>query len=427
MSRKRLMPAVFLRTGEAAAWFDDFTVLSRDASDLASSYDRNGADALIVIDLSDDDREHDLNTGMLKKICRRVHVPVYAGGHVRRQEDIKKILYAGARKAVIDMSSKEGAKLISEAALRFGKEKIAASVDDFDSLYKNAAAVNESASEIIFTGQPRVQSLTDITDKPTVIITDTEDENVIMNILKQEKITGLSGKYIEDPGFSFSDFKERCESLGLDVGGFSCAIDFDELCANRDGLVPVISQHFRTGEVLMLAYMNKEAFDATVKTGKMTYFSRSRNTLWVKGETSGHFQYVRSLTADCDLDTLLAKVDQVGPACHTGSRSCFFNNVMGDDLDETNPLRVFESVYATILDRKEHPKEGSYTNYLFDKGIDKILKKVGEEATELVIAAKNQNPEEVRYELSDLLYHAMVLMAECHVTWDDVTAELANR
>lgn len=177
----------------------------------------------------------------------------------------------------------------------------------------------------------------------------------------------------------------------------------------------------------MMAYMNEEAYETTLKTGKMTYFSRSRKKLWVKGETSGHFQYVKSLTIDCDKDTILAKVEQIGAACHTGNPTCFFQSLVGKDYDETNPLQVFESVYETILDRKNHPKEGSYTNYLFDKGIDKILKKVGEEATELVIAAKNPNPEEIKYELSDFLYHAMVLMVERGVTWEDITKELADR
>ena len=159
----------------------------------------------------------------------------------------------------------------------------------------------------------------------------------------------------------------------------------------------------------------------------MTYHSRSRNELWVKGETSGHFQYVKTLTIDCDKDTLLAKVEQIGAACHTGNPTCFFQPVAGTDDDTTDPLKVFESVYATIKDRKEHPKEGSYTNYLFDKGIDKILKKVGEECAELIIASKNPNLEEVKYEMSDLLYHAMVLMVERGITWDDITKELADR
>lgn len=159
----------------------------------------------------------------------------------------------------------------------------------------------------------------------------------------------------------------------------------------------------------------------------MTYFSRSRQELWTKGMTSGHIQYVKSLTADCDYDTILAKVSQVGAACHTGNPTCFFNEIVKKEYVEKNPLKVLEDVYEIILDRKAHPKEGSYTNYLFDKGIDKILKKVGEEATEIVIAAKNPDPEEVKYEISDFLYHMMVLMAERGVTWEDITQELSQR
>ena len=177
----------------------------------------------------------------------------------------------------------------------------------------------------------------------------------------------------------------------------------------------------------MVAYMNEEAFYNTIKTGRMTYYSRSRKCQWVKGETSGHFPYVKSLTIDCDKDTLLAKVEQIGAACHTGNKTCFYQPLVGTDYDEQNPLQVFESVYAVIEDRKANPKEGSYTNYLFDKGIDKILKKVGEEAAEIIIAAKNPNPEEVKYEMADFLYHAMVLMVEKGLTWDDIVGELADR
>ena len=147
----------------------------------------------------------------------------------------------------------------------------------------------------------------------------------------------------------------------------------------------------------------------------------------MKGEESGHFQFVKELTIDCDKDTILAKVSQIGVACHTGNPTCFFTPLAKKEYDNTNPLMVFNEVYNTIADRKLHPKEGSYTNYLFDKGIDKILKKVGEECTEIVIAAKNPDPEEIKYEISDFLYHCMVLMVERGVTWEDITKELDNR
>ena len=147
----------------------------------------------------------------------------------------------------------------------------------------------------------------------------------------------------------------------------------------------------------------------------------------MKGEKSGHYQYVKMLAVDCDKDTLLAKVEQIGAACHTGNRTCFYQPIVGNDYDAKNPLQVFESVYKTIVDRKQNPKEGSYTNYLFDKGIDKILKKVGEEATEIIIASKNPNPEEIKYEVSDFMYHLMVLMVERGITWEDITKELSDR
>ena len=153
-------------------------------------------------------------------------------------------------------------------------------------------------------------------------------------------------------------------------------ISFDEFKLNSDGMIPVITQDYKTNEVLMLAYMTKESFEKTLETGKMTYFSRSRQELWTKGDTSGHYQYVKSLDIDCDKDTILAKVEQIGAACHTGNRTCFFKPLMKKEYDDTNPLHVFQNVYDVITDRKANPKEGSYTNYLFDKGIDKILKNV---------------------------------------------------
>ena len=204
-------------------------------------------------------------------------------------------------------------------------------------------------------------------------------------------------------------------------------MEFSEFKLDANGLITVVVQDYITNQVLMVAYMNEEAYIKTLKTGKMTYYSRSRKELWIKGLTSGHFQYVKGLSVDCDNDTLLAKVSQVGAACHTGNYSCFYRDLIPCVEKEKNPLSVFEDVYQVIQDRKVNPKEGSYTNYLFDKGLDKILKKVGEETTEIVIAAKNPNTEELKYEISDFLYHCMVLMAEKGVSWEDITKELANR
>jgi phosphoribosyl-ATP pyrophosphohydrolase/phosphoribosyl-AMP cyclohydrolase len=209
------------------------------------------------------------------------------------------------------------------------------------------------------------------------------------------------------------------------------AIPFSEFKLNSDGLIPCIAQDYRTGEVLMMAYMNEDSYNKTLQTGLMTYWTRSRQRLWTKGEESGHFQKVISLTIDCDKDTILAKVDQTGPACHTGNPTCFFTplteSAEASDADKKDIYKVLQDVYSVIADRKINPREGSYTNYLFDKGIDKILKKVGEECTEIVIASKNPDPKEIKYEIADFLYHAMVLMVERGVTWEEIAEELANR
>lgn len=393
---KRLIPCIFIHKGKAVKWFDNYEVLSEDVVALAKEYSESDAKELLVFDLSNTDTEHDMAIDLMKKINRVIHIPMIAGGNVKRLEDAKKLLYAGAKRAIIPFSGQDEFNLIKEASLRFGKEKISISLKDFDGLFEHQHIIEEYTSEYLFLNDSDIEAVLNLTDLPTIVITDIKNESEIYRLSSSENV-------------------------------FESKIDFSEFKLNSDGLIPVIVQHYKTGEVLMLAYMNRDAYEHTLKTGKMSYYSRSRQKRWVKGETSGHYQYVKSLTLDCDNDTILAKVDQIGVACHTGSPTCFFQELAGEDFNELNPFQVFESVYTTIEDRKKNPKEGSYTNYLFDKGIDKILKKVGEEATELVIAAKNPNPEEIKYELSDFLYHAMVLMVERGVTWEDIIEELADR
>ena len=427
MSYKRLTPCIFIDHGKAVKWFDNDTVLSEDVVTLAKQYCDRGADELIVFDLSVSDEEHDEAIDLIKRINRVISIPMIAGGNIRRSEDVKKILYAGAKRAILNFSKPLSIDLIREVSQRFGKERIAVSLNDFDTLFKQQHLIEEFSTEIVFMHRLDLNSVMNITELPCVVLTDTMEQSEILRILTCDSIKGVSGLFVSDLNMDFNEFKDVCADAGIQMTSFESILDFSEFKLNSDGLIPVIVQDYKTNEVLMMAYMNEEAFDNTVKTGRMTYYSRSRQCQWVKGETSGHFQYVKSLAVDCDKDTLLAKVEQIGAACHTGNRSCFYTTIVGADYDAKNPLQVFESVYNTILDRRENPKEGSYTNYLFEKGIDKILKKVGEEATEIVIAAKNPNPEEIKYEISDFLYHAMVLMVERGVTWEDITNELADR
>ena len=422
--KKLLVPVIYLRDGKAVSGFGSETVISElPVEELAADFSDRGADELLVLDFSKSDAEHDQAISALIRICDRAEVPVIGGGNVRRMEDVKKILYAGCKKAVLNFSKESNCELLEEVSGKFGKEKIAVFVPDVQVLQRYRERI-ETFACMVFCDEQQLEEIAGACALPLMVLA---ADDTAADLLSNPQVEAVTGAGVSSPGQDLMECKTACRKEGIPVNTFESSIPWSEFKKNSDGMVPVIVQDYQTDEVLMLAYMNEEAYETTLKTGRMTYWSRSRNELWMKGLTSGHFQYVKSLTLDCDKDTILAKVSQVGAACHTGNRSCFFQELVKKEYEERNPLKVFQQVYDVICDRKVHPKEGSYTNYLFDKGIDKILKKVGEECTEIVIAAKNPDPEEIKYEISDFLYHVMVLMAEKGVTWEEITRELARR
>lgn len=400
MSEKRIVPVIFLHDNKAYQDKECKVLVDSELSacEVCLRLEAAGADELLIMDISVDDASHDANISVIRQISKETDLPLNIGGRIKRVEDVKKYLYAGGRRAVLDAGLESNTAMLTEVSNRFGNEKIGLLVSDsvFDTDVADLAA-----------------------DNKVTAFFNAEFDGFYAN----------SDFYMTkaDLNTDYSAFKNKLKEEGYEVVRFTSSLDFNEFKLNSEGLIPVIVQDYKTDEVLMLAYMNEEAFNNTISTGLMTYYSRSRSEQWVKGETSGHFQYVKSIEIDCDNDTLLAKVKQIGAACHTGNYSCFYRNIARKDYAETNPLKVFKEVMDVIEDRKIHPKEGSYTNYLFDKGIDKILKKCGEEATEIIIAAKNPDPEEIIYEISDFLYHVMVLMSLKEVTWEEVTAELSKR
>ena len=201
-------------------------------------------------------------------------------------------------------------------------------------------------------------------------------------------------------------------------------INIDELKFDKDGLIPAVVVDSETRRVLTVAYMNRESLAISMEKGLTCFWSRSRQELWLKGETSGNYQHIVSITADCDNDALVVMVEKDGPACHTGSDSCFTKPVWNsEELHEFS----YEGLMKLIEGRKTDKKEGSYTTYLFEKGLDKILKKVGEESTEVIIAAKSEDKAETIYEIADLAYHVMVLMTEAGISLEDIHRELASR
>ncbi len=428
MVTKEFTPCIYLYRKNAVKSLQDVSILNENPVALAQYYCDAGADALIVFDMSESDAEHDAALDIMKEICATAEVDVIGAGNVKRMEDIKKILYTGCKKAVLNYSKQSNVEITEEVSLKFGKDKILISFQDAEALSVNKELIDKYVSGMILMNPHEIHKTMDVSSLPFYVHASQIALDKMLDLFKYDTVCGITGNAINDNCKEINALKELCEQNNIPVKNLKAAYTWEQLKKDENGLIPVVVQDYKTNEVLQVAYMNEEAYKATLRTGKMNYYSRSRKTQWLKGETSGHFQYVKSLTTDCDYDTILAKVSQVGAACHTGARSCFFNEIVKKDYEENhNPLMVFEEVFDVIKDRKINPKEGSYTNYLFDKGVDKILKKLGEEATEIVIAAKNPNANEIKYEISDFLYHMMVLMAEKNVTWEDITTELANR
>ena len=425
--KKKITVQLFIDNGKVYADEAKLNLITDNLADIVRHFGDLNADAILVRISAEGDEGKDASIASLREITKLSEIPVYATFPIAREEDVKKLLYADAKMVVLNLSKTSNWDMLEDVSKRFGKEKIAVTFDDFNNLgvYRKAAE-NYACACFSFDGVkpdyiseqislPLYQGLPNVTLEK------------LLDSIANPAICGVFGNIVNENTEQINSIKALLLEKGIEVSAFHANIDWDKLRKTPDGLIPVIAQDYKTGAVLMLAYMNKEAYYATIKSGKMNYYSRSRKSQWEKGEESGHFQYVKSLYADCDYDTLLAKVSQVGVACHTGNPTCFFNEIASKEYTEKNPLKVFEQVYGVISDRKVNPKEGSYTNYLFDKGIDKILKKVGEEATEIVIASKNPDAGEIKYEIADFLYHMMVLMVERGVTWEEICAELAAR
>ncbi len=415
-----------------------------------AEFEAYGADELYIKCGSKDYSEKEEFLKASGELAKQVDIPIIINYHLERFEDVKKALYTGAKAMAVNAwdfmedSSSVGAgeieelttvKALKEASARFGKDRIYLVINEktenslIESVKEFVSAIIVDNSWKDFVTKSELPVYIQITEPKQQENEANDRSQELFKLTKQalleENTLGILSDFSQSE--EINAFKRNLKSEGIPVNTYESSIPFSEMKKNNDGLLPVVVQDYKTKEVLMVAYMNEEAYNITVETGKMTYYSRSRSKLWIKGETSGHFQYVKSLTVDCDKDTLLAKVRQIGPACHTGSPTCFFTETYKKPYDDTNPLTVLDEVYQVIIDRKEHPKEGSYTNYLFDKGIDKILKKCGEEAAEIIIAAKNPDSSELKYEISDFLYHMMVLMAECGLDWKDIIKELAHR
>ncbi len=422
--QKNIVATVFLKNGKAVKGFYDDTPINSSIFHLASLYNDNGVDKIIVFDLSKDEEEREKNLKVMRDLNRNVELKVCAGGNINRLDDIKKLFHSGCLQVILNGSKPDTIALAKEASRRYGRERILVSVENVDFIFKHREYMDQNFHELLVLNEGILDALDNLTNVPYVVYFDECNYDDILKVLKRSNARGIAGLFLNDPKTDIMELKSQFSLNGIKMDNYEPELKWSDLKKNNDDMVPVIVQDYHTDQVLMLAYMNEEAFLTTLNIGKMTYYSRSRHELWIKGLTSGHFQYVKSLTADCDYDTILARVSQVGAACHTGSRSCFFNHIIQKEYTEKSAQHIFEDIFKQINERRKNPREGSYANYIFDLGLDGILKKFGEDAMEVIIAAKNPESDEIKNSIADHIYHLMLLMSARGISWNDIAHKL---
>jgi len=328
IEKKEFVAAIYIKNKKAVNSFKDLSVLNENPVDLALSYQESDIDSLLVFDLSDQIKDKEDFHEILREICKTVNIPVFAGGNINSIADVQSVMENGASKVVLNFAKQVSQEMIEAVSLEYGKVSVAVTIASEDNLVINKPLLEMYADTLILIDELALKNCLGASTLPCIVYLPEISLDKMLMIMEKPNVCGISGNIVNENRKEISALKTICKENGIPVKCFEPLIPFSELKKGPDGLVCVVVQDYMTNEVLMVAYMNEEAYLTTLKTKKMTYYSRSRNELWIKGLTSGHFQYVKQLSIDCDNDTLLAKVKQIGAACHTGSYSCFYRDLI---------------------------------------------------------------------------------------------------
>ncbi|MCR5417588.1 MAG: phosphoribosyl-AMP cyclohydrolase [Lachnospiraceae bacterium] len=325
-----MIATIYLLGESAVRSFSDHSLVSADPVKLAETMTESDVDAILCFDLSEaaDTELQKASLRSLTEICSAVHVPVYAGGNIVSFFDVTRLFEAGASKVILNFGKSSSQEIIEEVSSQYGRDAVAVTIASEDSLVINKQLLESTAGELILIDEHAMKNCLGASNLPCIVYLPEVSLDKMFSTLQKDVVSGISGNVVNENINQIGALKRLAREQGIDVCIFEPAIPFSELKKGPDGLVPCIVQDYQTGQVLMMAYMNEEAYLRTLRTEKMTYYSRSRRSLWIKGETSGHFQFVKQLCIDCDNDTLLAKVKQVGAACHTGNYSCFYRDLI---------------------------------------------------------------------------------------------------
>ena len=472
MLAKRIIACLDVRNGRVVKGTKFTDIKDVDSPEkLAKFYSDNSVDELVFYDITASNEERKTSLEFVERVAQVINIPFSAGGGVSTIEDFKYILRKGADKVSVNSAAVKNPQLIREASMAFGSQCVVLSMDvkkndegswsvyvkggrektELDAIEWAITAAELGAGEIVVNSIDEdgmkngydlelLSRITSVVNIPVIASGGAGKKEHFLDALQKTGVDGVLAASVFHFGeIKVPELKQYLKENGAEIrmpeaapqkkeSPSAAAADISMIRFTKDGLVPCICQDAKTGAVLMLAYMNEQSLRLTLEKKRAVYYSRSRSELWEKGATSGNTQKVRAIYYDCDADALLIKVEQTGNACHTGEYSCFFNAVFDDlGVSADSGSSVFGELYATVIGRKNDPSEGSYTNYLFDKGLDKILKKVGEEAAETIIAAKNQDRQELIGETGDLIYHLTVMLAEKGISMDEIEQELKSR
>lgn len=331
MSKKVFTSTIFLAGDMAVKSIADRTIMDEDPVDLAIKYDNFGIDQLFILDLSRNYVEHECALAIIENIVSEVDIPVIVAGCIKNKGDVERLLEVGVYKVALNFSKDNNVDLAAEIKGTYSKNKFLSAITSPDNIYEHKELMEEATSGIILMKDQILSDCLRCTDMEMLVPAGDIALDKIINIMSIDKVSGVFGRFVNINLHDINSIKIILKESGIETSAFDPKMSWSDLKLNENELIPVIVQDYRNGDVLMMAWMNKLAFENTVKTGRMNYYSRSRKSQWIKGETSGHFQYVKSLHADCDSDTLLARVSQIGAACHTGSRSCFFKEIIKRD------------------------------------------------------------------------------------------------
>ncbi len=426
VERKRLMATVYLDKGLAVKSATDLSYLG-NAIDLVKLYNDSGVDKLLIMDVSDTEEGHRKSLKTIREINRILEINSYAYGWTSSIQDIRDYFFAGCRRVVLDTKNPELNDILEDCSKHFRNDRLSLAVNSVDILFKKKDLIDSTFHDLYIFDKDLLSSISAMTNMPFYMFVDSENQEDYEKVLLESNCLGAFGPMINDQTTDIMFLKNDLFSKGILTQINTSTMDWSCFNLNHDGLISVITQDYSTKEVLDHGYMNEEAFNLTLQKGKMHYYDTDTNEVYMHGFETKECQYIKSLSVDCDHRSLLAKVSQIGNACSTGNHSCFFNEILKTEYMEKNTVKILENIYNVIHERKHHPREGSFTNELLDAGLNEISKRLLNEATNIVLSAKDNDAQALSGEISDLIFFIMVLMTEYELNWDDISNELTQR